>query len=265
DDETYLGAENSLNLFTVSRNVNAVTDEERSRLEITGEYHLGELVNAFAPGSLVMSLRDGESLSVPTLLFGTANGVIGVLASLPKDVYEFTERLQALGEFVICGSTAVTARELDAMSRATPWTTASRPRARAGATLRRARERSRVARSRAVADATRRWDCTAPRRTVLATIVATFTAVASRPVDAWPWEEDDDDDDDALDDDEAWAEDRERVAYVDEDGNEVFYDADADEYYVVVEEDAEDEEDEEAIEEDEEAIEDDADAIEAVE
>lgn len=95
DDETYLGAENSLNLFTVSRNVNAVTDEERSRLEITGEYHLGELVNAFAPGSLVMSLRDGESLSVPTLLFGTANGVIGVLASLPKDVYEFTERLQA--------------------------------------------------------------------------------------------------------------------------------------------------------------------------
>ena len=42
-----------------------------------------------------MSLRDGESVSVPTLLFGTANGVIGVLASLPKDVYEFTERLQA--------------------------------------------------------------------------------------------------------------------------------------------------------------------------
>ena len=33
-----------------------------------------------------MSMRDGESLQVPTLLFGTGNGVIGVLASLPKDV-----------------------------------------------------------------------------------------------------------------------------------------------------------------------------------
>lgn len=94
DDETYLGAENNLNLFTVARNVDAMTDEERSRLEITGEYHLGELVNVFTRGSLVMSMRDGESLQVPTLLFGTGNGVIGVLASLPKDVYEFTERLQ---------------------------------------------------------------------------------------------------------------------------------------------------------------------------
>ena len=76
------------------RAINAMTDEERSRLEITGEYHLGELVNVFTRGSLVMSMRDGESLQVPTLLFGTGNGVIGVLASLPKDVYEFTERLQ---------------------------------------------------------------------------------------------------------------------------------------------------------------------------
>ena len=94
DDETYLGAENSLNLFTVARNMSAITDEERSRLEVTGEYHVGELVNKFARGSLVMSLRDGDNLHVPTLLFGTANGVIGVLASLPKDVYEFTEKLQ---------------------------------------------------------------------------------------------------------------------------------------------------------------------------
>ena len=94
DDETYLGAENSLNLFTVARNMNAMTDEERSRLEITGEYHLGEFVNVFSPGSLVMSLKDGDSLEVPTLLFGTGNGVIGVLASLPKDAYDFAERLQ---------------------------------------------------------------------------------------------------------------------------------------------------------------------------
>ena len=94
DDETYLGAENNLNFFTVARNSNAMTDEERSRLEIIGEYHVGEFVNVFARGSLVMSLRDGDSAHVPTLLFGTGNGVVGVLASLPKDIYDFTERLQ---------------------------------------------------------------------------------------------------------------------------------------------------------------------------
>jgi hypothetical protein len=40
DDDTYLGAENSFNLFTVRKNNDAATDEERGRLEVVGEYHL---------------------------------------------------------------------------------------------------------------------------------------------------------------------------------------------------------------------------------
>ena len=42
DDDTYIGAEDSFNLFTVKKNSDAATDEERQKLEIVGEFHLGE-------------------------------------------------------------------------------------------------------------------------------------------------------------------------------------------------------------------------------
>jgi hypothetical protein len=50
DDDTYLGAENAYNLFAVRRNAETATDEERARLEVVGEYHLGPL------SSLTLSL-----------------------------------------------------------------------------------------------------------------------------------------------------------------------------------------------------------------
>ena len=34
DDDTYVGAENYYNLFTVRKNSDAATDEERSRLQV---------------------------------------------------------------------------------------------------------------------------------------------------------------------------------------------------------------------------------------
>ncbi|XP_010906318.1 DNA damage-binding protein 1a [Elaeis guineensis] len=95
DDDIYLGAENNFNLFTVRRNSDAATDEERGRLEVIGEYHLGEFVNRFRHGSLVMCLPDSEAGHTPTVIFGTVNGVIGVIASLPHDQYLFLEKLQS--------------------------------------------------------------------------------------------------------------------------------------------------------------------------
>ncbi|XP_072969615.1 DNA damage-binding protein 1 [Typha angustifolia] len=95
DDDIYLGAENNFNLFTVRKNSDAATDEERGRLEVVGEYHLGEFVNRFRHGSLVMRLPDSEAGQIPTVIFGTVNGVIGVVASLPHDQYSFLEKLQA--------------------------------------------------------------------------------------------------------------------------------------------------------------------------
>jgi len=103
NDDIYLGAENNFNLFTVRRNSDGATDEERGRLEVVGEYHLGEFVNRFRHGSLVMRLPDSETGQIPTVIFGTVNGVIGVIASLPHDQYIFLERLQGCLNKVIKG------------------------------------------------------------------------------------------------------------------------------------------------------------------
>ncbi|XP_020599967.1 DNA damage-binding protein 1 [Phalaenopsis equestris] len=103
DDDVYLGAENNFNLFTVRKNSDGATDEERGRLEVVGEYHLGEFVNRFCHGSLVMRLPDSEAGNIPTVIFGTVNGVIGIVASLPHDHYVFLEKLQSILVKVIKG------------------------------------------------------------------------------------------------------------------------------------------------------------------
>ncbi|EEC79792.1 hypothetical protein OsI_21216 [Oryza sativa Indica Group] len=95
DDEIYIGAENNYNIFTVRKNSDAATDEERGRLEVVGEYHLGEFVNRLRHGSLVMRLPDSEMGQIPTVIFGTINGVIGIIASLPHEQYVFLEKLQS--------------------------------------------------------------------------------------------------------------------------------------------------------------------------
>ncbi|CAI0545440.1 unnamed protein product [Linum tenue] len=103
DDDIYIGSENNYNLFTVRKNSEGATDEERSRLEVVGEYHLGEFVNRFRHGSLVMRLPDSDVGQIPTVIFGTINGVIGVIASLPHDQYLFLEKLQTNLRKVIKG------------------------------------------------------------------------------------------------------------------------------------------------------------------
>ncbi|GJX63382.1 DNA damage-binding protein 1a [Tanacetum coccineum] len=94
DDDIYLGAENNFNLFTVRKNSEGATDEECGHLEVVGEYHLGELVNLFRYGSLVMRLPDSDVGKIPAIIFRTVKGVIGVIASLPQDQYLFMEKLQ---------------------------------------------------------------------------------------------------------------------------------------------------------------------------
>lgn len=103
DDDIYLGAENSFNIFTVRKNSEGATDEERGRLDVVGEYHLGEFINRFRHGSLVMRLPDSDVGQIPTAIFGSVNGVIGVIASLPHEQYVFLEKLQTSLRKVIKG------------------------------------------------------------------------------------------------------------------------------------------------------------------
>ncbi|KAJ8248901.1 hypothetical protein GJAV_G00228990 [Gymnothorax javanicus] len=95
DDDNFLGAENAFNLFVCQKDSAATTDEERQHLQEVGVFHLGEFVNVFSHGSLVLQ-NLGES-STPTqgsVLFGTVNGMIGLVTSLSEGWYSLLMDLQ---------------------------------------------------------------------------------------------------------------------------------------------------------------------------
>ena len=102
DDNVCIGAENSFNLFTVRKNSEGATDEERGCLEVVGWYHTGGFINRFRHGSL-MCLPDSDVSHIPTIIFDTVDGMIGVIASLPHDQYVFLEKLQSNLRKVIKG------------------------------------------------------------------------------------------------------------------------------------------------------------------
>ncbi|KAL6991594.1 DNA damage-binding protein 1a [Sarracenia purpurea var. burkii] len=103
DDDIYLGADNDFNLVTMRKNSEDAPDEEWGSLEVVGEYHLCEFVSRFQHGSLVMRPLDFDVAQIPTVIFGTSNGVIGVIASLPNELYLFFEKLQSNLRKVIKG------------------------------------------------------------------------------------------------------------------------------------------------------------------
>ncbi|XP_067655980.1 DNA damage-binding protein 1-like isoform X1 [Haliotis asinina] len=95
DDDNFLGAENSFNIFTCQKDSAAATDEDRQQLQEVGLFHLGEFVNVFRHGSLVMQ-HAGENATPlqGSVLFGTVNGAVGLVAQLPHDFYNFLLEIQ---------------------------------------------------------------------------------------------------------------------------------------------------------------------------
>lgn len=95
DDDVFLGAENSYNMFVCQKDSAATTDEERSQMHEVGQFHVGDMINVFRHGSLVMQ-NIGET-STPTrgcVLFGTVGGAIGLVTQIPQNFYEFLLDLQ---------------------------------------------------------------------------------------------------------------------------------------------------------------------------
>jgi len=111
DDDTMLGAENCFNLFVARKNSEAATDEERQRLDIVGEFHLGEFVNRFRRGGLAMQVSEGGAKPLPSLLFGTINGVLGLVVSLPETQHAFLAKVQTNMTKVIKGVGGLSHRE----------------------------------------------------------------------------------------------------------------------------------------------------------
>ncbi|XP_028397691.1 DNA damage-binding protein 1-like [Dendronephthya gigantea] len=95
DDETFLGSENSFNLFTVQKD-SSTAEDDRTTLQDIGKYHLGESVNVFRHGSLVMEhLGETSNPFQGTVLYGSVTGAIGIIGQISQDLYEFLTQLQA--------------------------------------------------------------------------------------------------------------------------------------------------------------------------
>jgi len=94
DDDTYIGAETFFNIFTLAKNSSSELEEERSRLETTGAFHVGDPVNKFRHGSLVMKTQENEMQPIQTVLFATVSGSIGIIATLKDEDFMFFEKVQ---------------------------------------------------------------------------------------------------------------------------------------------------------------------------
>ncbi|XP_065222979.1 DNA damage-binding protein 1 [Planococcus citri] len=95
DDDTFLGTENHLNLFVCQKDSAATTDEERQQMQEIGHFHLGDMVNVFRHGSLVMQ-HSGDA-TTPThgcILFGTVCGAIGLVSQVSPSWFDFLHALQ---------------------------------------------------------------------------------------------------------------------------------------------------------------------------
>jgi len=92
----YVGGENSCNLFTLVRASGSGAADDDRRLVISSQYHIGMFVNKFVRGSLVMQQPSSDLGVLPTLLFGTVSGALGVIASIPESLYTTLTRLQTI-------------------------------------------------------------------------------------------------------------------------------------------------------------------------
>ncbi|CAO3569563.1 unnamed protein product [Mortierella alpina] len=103
DDETFIAADNASSIFTLIKNTETTSEDEAKRLQWSGGWHLGDQINRFKHGSLVMANQEGDAPAVPKLLFATVSGAIGVVATLTQDKYELLHRLESNMSKVIKG------------------------------------------------------------------------------------------------------------------------------------------------------------------
>ncbi|KAF7492574.1 DNA damage-binding protein 1 [Sarcoptes scabiei] len=97
NDETFIGSDNSFNIFVSQKQNNIVADPEHlDEIKQYGFFHLGDLINVMKHGDLVMNYPTEMKNPVinKPLLFGTYSGSIGLIAQIHKNLYESLLRLQ---------------------------------------------------------------------------------------------------------------------------------------------------------------------------
>ncbi|KYR00793.1 UV-damaged DNA binding protein1 [Tieghemostelium lacteum] len=95
DDDHFLGAETSNNFVVIKKNSESTNEQERQLLDSVGHFHVGEGTNWLKHGSLVtLPEQDQQQRKIPTILYVTINGSIGVIASITKEEFDFFSKLQ---------------------------------------------------------------------------------------------------------------------------------------------------------------------------
>merc|ERR1712137_181402 len=92
DADHFIGAEEFYNLFTLEKN--SASEAKHTFLDTVGTFHVGEFINRFRHGSLCMKSMDADCPQISTILFGTVNGSIGVIATLTEEDFEFWKRVE---------------------------------------------------------------------------------------------------------------------------------------------------------------------------
>lgn len=106
EDDVFLGAENDGNLFTIRKNPAPTSDEEMSRLDLVGEFHVGEFINVIVEGSLVMQPSGADAISSvgrSTRMFGTVSGMLGCIITITEEAFMFFHRMQSAMARVVRG------------------------------------------------------------------------------------------------------------------------------------------------------------------
>lgn len=73
DNHTYLESDAEGNLVVLRQNVHGVTSNDRRRLEVTGEFQLGEMVNRIQP---ILTPRSTTAAISPRAFLGTVRYII---------------------------------------------------------------------------------------------------------------------------------------------------------------------------------------------
>ncbi|CAG0918721.1 unnamed protein product [Notodromas monacha] len=97
DDDTFLGAEHSANIFVCQKDGAASSDEERQYMQVTGSFHVGDMINVFRHGSLMMTqaAADQNLLTQGSILYGTVHGSIGIVTQVTSELFNFLKDVQS--------------------------------------------------------------------------------------------------------------------------------------------------------------------------
>eukprot|EP00981_Chlorochromonas_danica_P006833 scaffold1493_cov172-Ochromonas_danica.AAC.11 len=103
EESYYLGCEDSCNLFTLRRRAEATSEEDRSKLEERGLFHLGDYVNVMRRGTLVSTTLESDFVgNSSTGASSSSNG--GILGSIFDTHYRWATGLNPQNHCVLYGT-----------------------------------------------------------------------------------------------------------------------------------------------------------------